>query len=210
MFFLLSSGDKTDPLRSDSLTVKLASVLSPKMQDINDLKPEAKFPNYWLWLIPALILVLAALVYLSLQLYKKLKKIRELALAPLPPWEEALKALDNLPKEEWLAKGFISKYYYALSEILKRYIERRFEFNAVEQTTTEIVLNLKIYKTPLRQEFSEFLNRADLVKYAKAVPPVQEVSQAMETVRDLITRTIPVTPELGGAAKSENPLTEAV
>jgi len=210
LFFLLSSGDRTDTLRSDSLKVKINSVLSPKMQDINDLKPEAKFPNYWLWLIPALVLILAALVYLSLQLYKKLKKIREQALAPLPPWEEALKALDNLPKDEWLAKGFVSKYYYALSEILKRYIERRFEFNAVEQTTTEIVLNLKIYKTPLRQEFSDFLNRADLVKYAKAVPPDQETAQAMETVRDLITRTIPLPPEPAGKAKSEKPVTEAV
>jgi hypothetical protein len=97
-----------------------------------------------------------------------------------------------------------------LSEVLKRYIERHFEFNAMEQTTTEIVLNLKIYKTPLRQEFSEFLNRADLVKYAKAVPPDQETAQAMETVRDLITRTIPLPPEPAGKAKSEKPVTEAV
>jgi hypothetical protein len=203
LVFLLSAGDRTDTLRSDSLKVKINSVLSPKMQDINDLKPEAKFPNYWLWLIPGLILVLAALVYLSLQLYKKLKRIKEQALAPLPPWEEALKALDKLPKDEWLARGLVSKYYYALSEVLKRYIERRFEFNAVEQTTTEIVLNLKIHKTPLRQEFSDFLNRADLVKYAKAVPPGQEVSQAMKTVRELIAKTIPAPQEPDGTAKGE-------
>lgn len=210
LVFLLSAGDRTDTLRSDSLKLKINSVLSPKMQDINDLKPEAKFPNYWLWLIPALVLVLAVLVYLSLLLYKKLKRIKELALAPLPPWEEALKELDKLPKDEWLAKGFVSKYYYALSEILKRYIERHFEFNAVEQTTTEIVLNLKIYKTPLRQEFSDFLNRADLVKYAKAVPPGQEVSQAMEMVRELITKTIPAPQEPEGTANSEKPAKEGI
>ena len=192
LFFLLSSGDKTDTLKSDSLKVNINSVLSPKMQDINDLKPEAKFPNYWLWLIPALVLVLAALGYLSLQLYKKLKKIRELALAPLPPWDEALKALDQIPVDEWLSKGLVKKYYYALSEILKRYIERRYEFNAAEQTSTEVIAEMKRLKTPFREEFVSFIQRADLIKYAKHQPDPGEVPQAIEAVRGMVLRSRPI------------------
>jgi hypothetical protein len=189
--FLVSTGDRIDTLRSDTLKVTIQSVMSKKMQDINDLKPEAKFPNYWLWLVPALLLVLAALVYTAYILLKKLRRMKEQALAPLPPWEEALLSLEKLPRKEWLAKGHIQSYYYALSEIIKRYIERRFGFNAVEQTTTEIIASMKAEKVPMRQEFAAFLSRADLVKYAKVLPPEDEINGIMDMLKDMINRTTP-------------------
>ncbi|MDI6738740.1 MAG: hypothetical protein QME74_00040 [Candidatus Edwardsbacteria bacterium] len=199
--FLIQTGDKTDTLTSDSAKVIIASVLSPKAEDINEIKPAISFPNHWLWLIPAAVILLAVAVYLGWILYKKLQRVRELALAPLPAWEEALWALNNLPYKEWLAEGQVQKYYYSLSEILKRYIERRFGFNAVEQTTTEILASMKRDKTPRREEFGIFLTRADLVKYAKFLPPAGEQPQAIEQVRELVKRTTP-DPEPVGAEKS--------
>jgi len=85
----------------------------------------------------------------------------------------------------------IKKYYYALSEILKRYIERRFEFNAAEQTTTEIMANLKLQKIPLSDDFNRFFTRADLVKYAKFMPPQDELHMAVQKVKDLVNKTKP-------------------
>jgi hypothetical protein len=189
--FMVSQGDKIDTLRSDTLKVVVSSVLPEKMQDIHDLKAAEAFPNHWLWLIPAGLLLLAGLAWLGYRLWLKYRRYREQLLAPLPPWEEALKALEEVPAADWLDKGQIKRYYYTLSEITKRYLERRFSFNALEQTTTEISSNMKLMKLPLRENFVAFLSRADMVKYAKIVPPRQEMDAAVGIVRDLVERTRP-------------------
>jgi hypothetical protein len=189
--FLVRTGARTDTLRSDSAVVTIASVLPPGMKDINDLKPAEAFPNYWLWIIPGLLLLAAGLAYAAHRLYLRIRTMRELAASPLPPWEQALAALDALPWREWLDAGQVKRYYYALSQVLKRYIERRFEFNAVEQTTTEILASMRTYKTPMRDEVRQFLTRSDFVKYAKTVPPDEEMQSAITEVRDFVVRTKP-------------------
>ncbi|MBU2462632.1 MAG: hypothetical protein KKG02_11440 [Candidatus Edwardsbacteria bacterium] len=202
--FLISDKDRVDTLYSDTLKVTISSVMPAKMSDINDIKPEEKFPNYWLWLIPAAILLLALLGYFGYRIYLKIKKIQELAQAPLPPWIEAMNSLDSLPFKEWLDKGHVQRYYYALSEIIKRYIERRFDFNALEQTTTEIIHDLKTNKTPHREEFGSFLHKADRVKYAKLIPTYQEIEEALQQAKELVQKTTPAEkPEVIDGAKKE-------
>ncbi|MDQ7798276.1 MAG: hypothetical protein RDU76_04945 [Candidatus Edwardsbacteria bacterium] len=189
--FLISDKDRIDTLFSDTLKVNISSVMPAKMSDINDIKPAETFPNYWLWLIPAAILLLALLGYLGYRIYLKIKKIQELALTPLPPWVEAMNSLNSLSFKELLDKGHVQRYYYALSEIIKRYIERRFEFNAMEQTTTEIIYDLKANKIPYREEFGSFLHKADRVKYAKLIPTYQEIDGALQQAIELVQKTTP-------------------
>jgi len=189
--FLISAKDSVDTLYSDTLKVNISSVMPEKMSDINDIKPEVKFPNHWLWLIPGIIILLSILGYLGYRLYLQLKKLKELAQAPLSPWVEAMNSLNSLPFKEWINKGQVQRYYYALSEIVKRYLERRFEFNAVEQTTTEIINDLKANKIPYREEFGVFLNKADRVKYAKLIPTYQEIDQALQQAKELVQKTTP-------------------
>ncbi len=192
--FLVLAGARTDTLTSDSATVTIASLLPEKMKDINGLKPAETFPNLWLWIIPGIVALLAALVVLGRRLYRRLRRIRDLAQAPLPPWEEALAALDALPWREWLEAGQVRRYYYALSEVLKRYIERRFEFHAVEQTTTEMLASMRAHKTPMRDDIGRFFTRSDLVKYAKRVPPDDEARSAIGQVREFVMKTRPAEP----------------
>jgi hypothetical protein len=203
--FLVQSGSRIDTLRSDSLSVSVASVLPSKMQDIHDLKPAEAFPNHWLWVIPGALLLAAGLVYAGFRVYRRIKRIRQLAATPLLPWEQALATLDALPWREWLAAGQVKRYYYALSEVLKRYIERRFEFNAVEQTTTEILASMRTYRTPMREEVRQFLTRSDFVKYAKTVPPDEEMRSAIAQVREIVTRTRPPEPAPAPLAHGEGP-----
>ena len=192
--FLVRTGNRVDTLRSDTATVTVASVLPKGMKDINDLKPPETFPNLWLWIVPGLLLLAAGLAYAGSRLARRFRRIRELAASPLPPWEQALAALDELPWQEWLAAGQVKRFYYALSQVLKRYIERRFEFNAVEQTTTEILASMRTYRTPMRDEAGQFLTRSDFVKYAKTVPSDEEARSAIDQVRDLVMRTRPSAP----------------
>jgi hypothetical protein len=178
-------------------------VLPPGMKDINDLKPAETFPNPWLWIVPGILLLAAGLAYAATRLYRRIRRTRELAESPLPPWEQALAALDELPWQDWLAAGQVKRFYYALSQVLKRYIERRFEFNAVEQTTTEILASMRACRTPMREEVGRFLTRSDFVKYAKTVPPDEEARSAIAQVRDFVMNTRPAAPAVAAPADVE-------
>ena len=176
---------------SDSIPVKVASVLPKDMKDINDLKPQIQFPNLLpIWIILALFGA-AGLGYVGWRLYRRYRRIR-LYGTPLPdPWDEALAALDKVPADDWLASGHFKRYYYTVSEVLKRYLTRRFGFPALDQTTTEILRAMKAAKTPEREGFGEFFQRADMVKYAKFVPPATEAAAIIPTARELVRATTP-------------------
>jgi len=183
--------------------VNVASVMPKGMKDIHDLKPAESFPNLWLWIVPGILLLAGGLAYAAARLVRRFRRIRELAASPLPPWDQALAALDELPWREWLEAGQVKRFYYALSQVLKRYIERRFDFNAVEQTTTEILASMRAYRTPMRDEVGRFLTGSDFVKYARTVPTDEEAQAAIEQVRDFVVRTKPVAP---AAAPGGSPL----
>ena len=201
--FTVSFGERGDTLTGDTVGVSIASVLPDSMKDVHGLKPAETFPNWWLWLIPAILLLAAVLAWLGWKLWRRLKRLHEAVPPPLPPWEEALGALDRLPWRDWVAEGQFKRFYYALSEILKRYLERRFEFDAVEQTTTELLASMRAHKLPMRDEISRFFARCDLVKYAKTVPPADEAERALEQLRDFVVKTKPAPAPVAPVASAE-------
>jgi hypothetical protein len=203
--FLVHTGGRIDTLRSDTASVTIASVLPEKMADIHGLAPPETFPNHLLWIIPAILVVAGALAFLGVRLYRRWRTIQVMDRPALPPWEEALAALDAMPWREWLQEGQAKRYYYALSQVLKRYIERRFEFDAVEQTTTELLASMRAHKTPMRDDIGKFFARYDLVKYAKWVPPVEEAESSIGQVREFVLKTRPEERPAAPAATAQAP-----
>jgi hypothetical protein len=192
--FLVEHEDAVDTLSSNRIELKIASVMPDDMQEINDIKRAIEFPNLLPLIIAGIIVASFVLGYLAYRFIRKLKGIHVVPETKPPAWAEAIAALESIPMEDWLTKGFFKKYYYAISEILKRYLEGRFEFKAAEQTTTEIAANLKTLRIPQREEFNRFFIRADMVKYAKHVPPHDEMRSAVHIAKDLVMRTRPEDP----------------
>ncbi|MCX5903575.1 MAG: BatD family protein, partial [Proteobacteria bacterium] len=101
------------------------------------------------------------------------KKKNQLPAPPDPAHIRAFEELEQLSREQLLERGIVREYYFRLSEIFRRYIERRFHIPAVERTTEEImpdILNLQECGSALKAETREILRYADLVKFARFCP----------------------------------------
>ncbi|HEX2955203.1 MAG TPA: hypothetical protein VHO70_00120 [Chitinispirillaceae bacterium] len=145
--FVIKSPSSADTVFSQTHPLQFMSVIAAPPAgskdstiDIKNLKPQqiaGNPPRFWLW-ISVIIASLIVLSAIALYISRKFKK-KEIVPPPVPPYEEAIMALGALHGKRLLEKGLIREYVFELSEIFKRYIERRFSINASEFTTEEMV-----------------------------------------------------------------------
>ena len=116
-------------------------------------------------LIGLLILILLGLAYYlykSLSRRKVSKKERVLSF-----YEQALNELEKIRSQ---IKSYSDQktYYTHVTDVLRRYISKRYKFNALEMTSSEILdkLHDECKETDIK-ELEEIFNTVDLVKFAK-------------------------------------------
>jgi hypothetical protein len=166
------------------------------MTDIHDIKPALSMgPDlHWLyWALAAVaVLVLAVLAW---QLWRRRKKppAAEDAAPPIPAETEAYGLLDALAAEGGLDP---KQFYFRLSAILRRYIERRFEVPAAEMTTEELLPTVdRLSLGPqLSQPLKAFCRATDPIKFAGAGADAHHMAQDMAFVRNFVRTTTEITP----------------
>lgn len=109
----------------------------------------------------------------------------------LPAHIIALKEVERIKSDKNLRTADNSKEYYTvLTDVLRTYINDRFCINATEMTTTEIIDNmLKIKDKESLRSIQELLTVADLVKFAKLNPAMNEKDGHLVCVVDFINAT---------------------
>lgn len=192
--FILAKEGGADTLRTQPVPMRLILVSSPDTASIKDLKPQqsAGKPSLaWLWIVLAVAAGAAAFLLIRKYLPKPGKVLR--MPPPKPPYEEAMEALAVLEAKQYIAKGMIREYAFELSEIVKRYIERRFDINAAEFTTEEMLDWIKV--SPLdpdcRKSVEWFFSTTDPVKFAKWLPDNDTVYRFGPSMRSFIEKTKP-------------------
>lgn len=136
---------------------------------------------YFLIIVAAIILTLAILWLIRRQRNRPVE--HEIIIPKEEAHVVALRELDNLNSQKIWQSGFVKQYYSELSDIMRTYLEQRFEMPAMESSTSDITLLLKNQKTidkELKQKLLEFLEIADLVKFAKFDPVASEHLKYME------------------------------
>ena len=180
----------TDPFR-----VGVESVGLDESGDIRDIKGPLAVPRHWWW--PALWLLFAAgAVAGGYYLYWRLRRrpVAE-APAPVPPARPfhvvALEALDELEASSLLDRGQVKTYHIRISEIIRAYVEGQLEVPALEMTTREVVRGLRraALSGDIAESFRAFLDRCDLVKFAKLRPGTRDSRALMGTARSLVAMT---------------------
>jgi hypothetical protein len=185
---------------SDSMVIKVNSIGVPQdAKDIKSLKPPfviKEKSRWYLYLIAALV---ALVIFGWLYLRWRGKGIG-LPLSPpepeKPAWEIAFTELRRLKDSDYIQKNQIKKYYIILSEIIRRYLEKRFNIFAMDRTTLEIKSEMKKVKmdNQIIQKAVDLLSSYDLVKFAKYVPSFEKIEKDWQESHDLVenTRTVEV------------------
>lgn len=94
----------------------------------------------------------------------------------LQPHVRAIMDLDKLKAEKPWKSGKNKEYHTRLTDILRTYIEQRFQINAMEMTTAEILplFSRDLNTQSVYQNLRQILLLSDLVKFAKQVPQENE------------------------------------
>lgn len=121
--------------------------------------------------------------------------IRRRVLRGVPPelpevW--ALRALSGLSTTAWSEQREWQPFFYRVSEIVRQYIERKFNLTAPEMTTEEFLTALARGKASLPYDSArlrDFLETCDRVKYAAFQPRREDGDETLAAARAFIHTT---------------------
>jgi hypothetical protein len=189
-------------IESNSVTFNVHRMDVSVEEEIKDIKPPIRLFDYFF-----LIYILVGLIILSILVYyfiwrKYFRSKKEIIVVKkeekLLSHQLALKQLEQLEKEQLWQKGLVKEYHSRITEIIREYFEKQFGLPALERTTSESLQLLKQHHQGLKvlDITGQFLNNADLVKFAKYIP--------METVNvDMMNQAKSIVKKTAGLDQSE-------
>ncbi len=157
---------------------------------LRDIKPPLVIPSGWAWLLwTALALILLGVGYWLWRYWRK--KSTELPVVPvIPPHVRAKQKL----QEALALIGQPREFCILVSDTLRWYLEERFNFRAPERTTEEFLHELRgtnLLTRDQKESLGDFLNRCDLVKFARYEPGEPELHDLRDSALRLVEETEP-------------------
>jgi hypothetical protein len=197
------SGDATavteqlfESVETSAIFIEVESVLPAEggAEDILDLKPLRRVRRLppWPWIggaVAALLLVVGSVLW---YLWRRRRR-------PGPPPEPAhllaFQALGALRGTDFENPQAVRRFHFAISEIVRGYVEGRFGLNATDLTTEEIFTDLggvADLDAGDGDTLHRFLLATDLVKFAEHTPSKSEIEQTYESALGFVEATKPV------------------
>lgn len=196
--------DGRDTILSNQVALKVSTVPVnvDKPEEFADIKDVWTPPFVWSDYYPWIIGILAVLLLMALAYYI-VKRIRESkSLIPfaqpekpkLPPYEQAIKELDEIKQSKLWQQGKEKEYFTSITDTLRRYLVDRFGINAMEKTSAEILDSVKGIDeiVPAFEKLEQVLKLADFVKFAKFRPLPDENDLSLMNAYFFVNQTKPV------------------
>lgn len=185
--------------KSKSLALKVITM------PVDTLHPENFFPpkdvqdnpfmwKEWsgiFWMSVLVLLLVCVAFYLRLRLKDNKPIIASVKIVKkMLPHQKAMKEIEKIKSERMSSSEDQKAYYTRLTDTLRKYIEERFGFNAMEMTSSEIIerLNQAEDKTMI-DELRSLFTTADLVKFAKYSTLINENDANLVSAIDFINTT---------------------
>ena len=187
------------PYESKSLALKVLTI------EVDTLHAEQFFgpkdvqdnPFQWsdwslpFWLSVLMLVLLAAAYYLYLRLRDNKPIISHIRIVKrLLPHQKAMKEIEQLKADKMVTSENSKEYYTKLTDTLRKYIEERYGFNAMEMTSSEIIEKLMASQDQKAlDELRQLFTTADLVKFAKYSTLINENDANLVNAIDFINQT---------------------
>lgn len=148
--------------------------------------------RYWFFAFYLLLIISGLGVYYYMTREIPLKEVFFPSKPKEPPHITALRSLETIKNEKLWQAGRIKLYHSQLTDTLRKYMEGRYEFPALEQTTSEIMDELRQIELPdknLYNKMEQVLNIADLAKFAKFEPSPDENESSLINAYFFVNQT---------------------
>lgn len=194
---VIGYGDDPIELNTEPVTITIRSLLRDVDDPgLNDPRPPLTIladdyrPAWYAGIAGALLL--AALLFF----FMKRRKEFDAEVIPLRPAHlVALEKLEALEQSGLLEEGEMMIFYVRLSEAVREYLGRRYEFPGLELTTTEIIEELKSVVWPnglTGKDVSKWLEYCDFVKFSGYLPPSTQGKASLERAFEIVRLTQPI------------------
>lgn len=179
-------------IESDPLEVNVTSELGDQVPNLADLEPmiaprplDQSSRSVWWWVLAAVGVLAAVVIWLR-------RRRRGTAYEPAPPSPEevANAALAALLSENLPGRGLYQEFYLRLTGIVRHFIEGTTGLRAPEQTTEEFLSAMHsrdLFSADRSLRLKEFLEAADMVKYAGQQPDPQQIELSILRAREFVT-----------------------
>ena len=170
-------------------TTKLDQFYGPKDVQDNPFEWSDWSAVFWLSVLMLVVMIVAYWLYLRLRdnkpIIASIKIVKKLL-----PHQKALKEIEVIKAEKMVTSENQKEYYTKLTDTLRKYIEERYGFSAMEMTSSEIIDRLT--ETQDRQALDELrmlFQTADLVKFAKYSTLINENDMNLVNAIEFINKT---------------------
>ena len=143
------------------------------------------------WLSVLLLVLLAVGYYLYLRLRDNKPIIASIKIVRrLLPHQKAMKEIEQIKADKMVTSENQKEYYTKLTDTLRKYIEERYGFSAMEMTSSEIIERLMASDDQQSlDELRQLFMTADLVKFAKYSTMINENDANLVNAIDFINQT---------------------
>ncbi|MCX7986307.1 MAG: hypothetical protein N2662_05160 [Bacteroidales bacterium] len=191
--------NKEDSIISDPVILVVNTIPIKDLTKIADIKTVIKLPLTFKEVLPFMGITLLFLILVALGIYAYLRWKQNKPLFPFmekpaePAHVVAFRELEKLKNAKLWQQGQFKEYYSRLTDIIRTYIEARFNVPALESTTLEIYQTMSSLEGVPREQVEELhqmLQLADLVKFAKAEPLPDENDHAWHVAYTFVSKTL--------------------
>lgn len=186
-----SEGKDVGIIAAPEISIRVTSEVKPSTVDLSELSLNPTpletvsqwDAGYWTSVtLAGLCLVIAAIIYLRKHVANRFAtKISSETLAE--------KRLDALEREKLPSQGKSEEYVTRLTDIVRNYIEAKTRLSVPERTTQEFISTIRQdgrISGPLKDKLKEFLETADLVKFAGQSASIEMADRSYDTAKSLV------------------------
>ena len=201
---------------SSPMLLNVNTVRVDTTQAIKAIKKPLKIPwtlreiLTWVGIGLGIAIVALMVVYILIRKLRKKPIFGTLARPALPAHLQALKDLEELRQQQLWQKGREKEYHSRLSDIIRTYIEARFQIKAMEMISPDVSIALahQGIDPEVLGMLDQLLSLADMVKFARYQPLPDEHDRSHRNAVGFVQKTLIEDKKMEPVSQSEDVLTK--